>query len=315
MGSLLAVPAEAAAVKKPNEYKLAEIALKQGRLEDSIVRLQALISANPKDAPPRLLLCRAYFAEELIDEAVAACEGALAQAPATSQIEDWLGRAYGRKADRSGPIAGFQLARKVKAAFEAAVEHDPRSPEAFNDLSEYYVEAPALVGGGTDKADALADRVAKDLPQQAHRTHALSAEKRKDYDTAEREFREAVKVAMRPEAWVDLGAYYKRRHMEDKAVEALRHILADDRARDASTVDAASLLHEMHREPQLAERALRLYLAGEAKTDDAPAVQVHLLLSKMRAEAGDKAGAKIELDEALELAPNFAPARRALKQL
>jgi tetratricopeptide (TPR) repeat protein len=317
-GSLSAATASASAVtvpKKPGEYKLAESSLLQGRIEDAVMRLHALIAANPKDAPSRLLLCRAYYAEDLIDEAVAACGEALEQAPDNSQIEDWLGRAYGQKADRSGPIAGYQLARKVKAAFESAVLHDPHNNDAISDLTDYYVDAPALVGGGMDKAYLLADRVAAQCPQQAHRTRALAAEKRHEFDTAEREFRDAVNVALRPDAWVDLAAFYKRRHQEDKAMDALRHCLSADPAHDAAIVDAATILHEMHRDPQLAEQTLRLYLDSNAKTDDAPAIKVHVLLSKMRAEAGDKAGAKIEVEAALTLAPHYAPARQALRQL
>ena len=79
----------------------------------------------------------------------------------------------------------------------------------------------------------------------------MTAEKRKDYDTAGREFRAAVAVANRANAWNDLGAFYRRRGEYDKAVEALKQGLAVNRARDASLVDSASLLDEMHRERQL----------------------------------------------------------------
>jgi tetratricopeptide (TPR) repeat protein len=308
-----------AAVKKPSEAKLAELALLQGRLDEAVSRSQALIAADPKDFPSRLVLCRAFYAEELVDEAVTACEAAVQNAPADpvlrSQTEDWLGRAYGLKADHSGPIAGFQLARRVKTTFEAAVEHNPRNGDAVNDLSEYYVNAPSVVGGGLDRADALADSSMAQLPQQAHRIRALAAEKRHDFPSAEREFRAAVDVAQRPDAWVDLGNFYKRRNRYDQAVEALHHALEADRLRDASIVDAASILHEMQRELPLAERTLHLYLDSPARSDAAPAVQVHVLLSKMRSEAGDKAGAKIEVDAALALAQRYPPAKRAQREL
>jgi tetratricopeptide (TPR) repeat protein len=297
-----------ASAKKPSEYKLAEMALLQGDLDEAVTRAQGLIAANPADASSRLLLCRAFYAEELI-------EGAQTQAPNNSVIEDWLGRAYGMKADHAGPISGFQLARRVKTAFEAAVEHDPHNGEAVNDLSDYYVNAPAVVGGGLDKADALADRFIAQLPQQAHRSRALAAEKRHDFDTAEREFRAAVNVAQRPEAWVDLAAYYKRRNEDERTVEALRHCLDVDRAHDAAIVDAAVILNEIHREPRLAEQTLRLYLASDAKSDAAPVVKVHVLLGEMMSKAGNKAGAKIEMQAALALAQRYPPAKRALKDL
>jgi tetratricopeptide (TPR) repeat protein len=303
----------------PASYRAAETALLLGRIDEAVAKLQPLIAASPKDAVPRLLLCRAYYAEESVDQAVAACEGALQQSPDNtvrrSEIEDWLGRAYGLKADHGGPIAGFKLAHQVKAAFEAAVELDPSNGDAVNDLSEYYINAPGVVGGGTEKADALADRSLAKLPQQAHRIRALAAEHRHDFPAAEREFLAGVAVANHPDAWVDLGNYYKRRNLLDKSVDALRHALTADRDHDASVVDVASILHDMHREPALAQQTLRLYLDGKAQSDAAPAARVHLLLAKLLSEAGDKPGAKIELNAALALAQNYRPAKRALQEL
>ena len=144
---------------------------------------------------------------------------------------------------------------------------------------------------------------------------ALAAEKRKDYGTAEREFKAAVEVANRPDAWADLGMFYRQRREFDKAVDALKQCLALDRAKDASIVDAASLLNEMHREPELAEQALQEYLEGNAKSDAAPAIKVYVMLGKQLASEGDKAGAKIEFDKALAMASGYAPARQALQKL
>ena len=48
-------------------------------------------------------------------------------------------------------------ASKAHRYFEKAVELDPKNLEAMNDLFEYYLEAPGFLGGGFDKAQALAD--------------------------------------------------------------------------------------------------------------------------------------------------------------
>jgi tetratricopeptide (TPR) repeat protein len=305
--------------KKPSEVNIAETSLQQGRIDEAVALAQGILAADPKNSAARLVVCRAYYAEELVDQAVAACEDAVRLAPADdiarSEAEDWLGRAYGLKADHSGPLAGFRLAGRVKTTFEAAVQHNPRSGDAVNDLSEYYISAPAVVGGGVEKADALADRSVAQLPQQAHRIRALVAEKRHDFETAEREFLAAVGVAHRPDAWVDLGNYYKRRNRYDQAVEALRHSLEANHDHDASLVDVASILHDMHREPALAERTLQLYLTSPARSDAAPVVRAVVLLSQLQAEAGDKTGAKIEVQAALALAHQYPPALRAQREL
>jgi tetratricopeptide (TPR) repeat protein len=294
------------------DRKAAERSLLVGRLDDSIAALQRLIAANPNDGASYLLLCRAFYAEEQTDRAVEACQRAARLKAQDSEAQDWLGRAYGVKADHAGPIEGFKLARKVRSAFETAVELNPRNGAAVNDLSEYYVGAPSIVGGGLDKADALADRSLATLPQQAHRIRAIAAEKRKDYVTAEREFRAAVDVANRPDACADLGGFYARQKQEDAAVETLKRCLANNKSKDAAIVDAASILNEMHREPRLVAMALQQYLAGNAKSDAAPAPKVYVLLGKMLANSGDTAGARIEFGKALEMAANYPPAKKAL---
>jgi tetratricopeptide (TPR) repeat protein len=304
-----------AGAKTLDRKVLAERSLMQGHIDESILSLQSLIAVTPGDGRANLLLCRAFYAEEHPDEAVVACDAAVQNLPDSSEAFDWLGRAYGMKADRSGPLAGFKLAHKVSAAFEQAVKLSPNFGPAVNDLGEYYINAPSVLGGGNDKAVDLATRAALQLPQEAHRIQAMAAEKRRDYGTAEREFRAAVDVAQRPDAMADLGQYYFHRKQNDEAVDVLKRCIAADKARDDALVDAASILFEMHREPQLAMQALNLYLSGDAHTDAAPMVKVYVLLGKLFIASGDKAAAKINFEKALQLASNYTPARRALQEL
>jgi len=304
-----------ASAPKPTPRDLAQSALMQGRVDEAVAMLQGIVGKDPKDASAHLLLCRAYYSEKMADPAVAECETALQGLGSNSEAQDWMGRAYGLKADSSGPIAGYKLAKHVLAAFEMAVSLDGKNAAAANDLSEYYVNAPSFVGGGLDNATALADKVQTTLPQAAHRMRAMIAEERKDYETAEREFSAAVGVAGRADAWVDLGQFYAKRKELDKAVESLHKALAADPTRDASVVDVASLLIEIHREPELAEKTLREYLDRGVKSDDAPVVRVLVELAKVREAAGDKVGAKTQLEKALALARDYEPAKRALKGL
>lgn len=287
----------------------------QGRIDEAVATLHPIVAANPNDGRAYLLLCRSFYAEEHTDEAITACESAVRMLPRSSEAQDWMGRAYGMKASHAGPIAGFKLARKVKAAFETAVALDPNNGSAVNDLSEFYIDAPGIVGGGLDKAALLADHVQSRLPQNAHRIRALAAEDRKDYGTAEREFKAAAEVAMHPDALVDLGGFYARRAQQERATHALTQCLEADRLKDATIVDAASIFNSMQIEPRLAEDTLRQYLRSNAKSDAAPVIRVHVMLGKMLAAAGDKERAKIEFNKALELASSYAPAKQALQEL
>jgi tetratricopeptide (TPR) repeat protein len=293
----------------------AERVLMNGRVDEAVQMLNAEVTENRNDGAAHLLLCRAYISVQRVDAAVPECETAVRLMPQNSRAQDWMGRAYGMKANGAGPFTGLKLAHEVREAFEASFSLDSHNADAVNDLAEYYVGAPSLVGGGTDKADDLADRVQGYMPQTAHRIHALSAEKRKDYNTAEREFSAATSVKNAPEAWVDLGGFYKRHKQTAKAVDALQHAFSADAAKNAAVVDVASYLMDMHTEPALAKKALEQYLTGDAKSDAAPVVHVHVLLGRLLQADGDKAGAKDEFNKALQLAANYGPAKKALQGL
>ncbi len=294
---------------------VAERTLMDGRVDEAVGLLKAQVSAHASDGQAYLLLCRAYYSEQQIDDAIRACQSAVKIMPNSSEAQDWMGRAYGGRADHAGPFSGLKLAHEVHDAFEAAVRLDPKSAAAANDLAEYYISAPGLVGGGVDKAEALANAIEASLPQAAHRIRALAAEKRKDYAGAEREFQAAVAVGHRPEALVDLGGFYTRRKQNAKAVPVFREAIAADKAKGAATVDAASYLMDMHTLPDVSQKALMEYLAGGGKSDAAPVIHVHVLLGKLAEGRGDNAKAKIEFNAALGLAAKYAEAQHELQKL
>ena len=73
---------------------------------------------------------------------------------------NWLGRAYGRRAETSNPFTAPGYASKARQMFEKSVALDPSNKEATGDLLDFYLEAPGFMGGGYEKAEALvkADR-------------------------------------------------------------------------------------------------------------------------------------------------------------
>jgi tetratricopeptide (TPR) repeat protein len=193
------------------------------------------------------------------------------------------------------------------------VQLDPENVHAMSDLGEFYVAAPSLIGGGLDKARALAARMQLHFPSQAHRLLALIAEKKKEDSIAEAEYCNAVAAGKTPEAYIDLGHFYARHNQPDKMLDALQSGVGADHRRGPSLVDAASILTDAHRSPELAETLLRSYLASSAKTDDAPAFKVHVQLGDLLARRGDLAGAHREYAAAIALASNYAPARKAMQ--
>ena len=289
--------------------------LQHGRVAEAERTLRTTLAASPQDAYARQLLCRVFYAQDQADLAVPECEAAVAAAPDDTQNQLWLGRAYGKKAQHANPLAAFALARKVHVAFEHAIQVSPTNAAAMSDLGEFYVAAPAVVGGGIDKARSLADTMQTRFPAGAHRIRAYIAVKQKDNRTAEAEFQAEVAAAKTPGAYLDLALFYQQREQLVQAEATVRMGIDIDSARGASLLDAASILISMERAPDLAEQCLRTYLASPAQTDAAPVFKARLQLGRLLAQRGDRAGALREYAASLALAPGFLPARQAAQQV
>jgi tetratricopeptide (TPR) repeat protein len=288
--------------------------LQLGRVEEASTLLKESLAAQPNDALGHQLLCRVYYAQEMADAAIQECELATTSDPSLSDNQMWLGRAYGLKAAHANLFNALPLAKKVCSAFKRAVELDGTNIHAMSDLGEFYVAAPSLVGGGLDKAQALAAKMQPRYPAQAHRLLALIAEKNDDTATAEAEFKQAIASAKAPDAYIDLAHFYRQQNQPDKVLPTLQAGIDADHRKDAALVDAATILTAAHLSPQLAESLLRTYLSSSAKSDEAPAFKVHIQLGKLLAKRGDADGAHREYAAAVALAPNYAPAHKAMQE-
>jgi hypothetical protein len=212
-------------------------------------------------------------------------------------------------------LSAYSLAKRVRGEFEEAVRLGPRNPEALADLGEYYKEAPEVIGGGTGKAEALVAQLDQLDPARAHQLRASIAEKRKDYGTAERELKQSIAASAHPaQPWIEMAGFLGRRarwtEME-RAVETGANLAARDAHPSAALLDGASLLLRFHRNQILAAKMLEAYLAGNAKSEEAPAFVAHLRLAQVKDDLGDPAGAGKERAAALAMAHEYKPAQKA----
>lgn len=283
--------------------------LQAGRADAALGKLWSAVQQSPGNAQAYNLLCRAYLSEEHWDEAVNACEKAVQLDSSNSDYHMWLGRAYGEKADRVSFVTAYALGKKVRSEFEAAVQANPRNAAALSDLGEFYAEAPFLIGGGGDKAEAIARRLDAIDPARAHEVRARIAEAQKDYGKAEGEFKAAIAASPKPaNYWMTLGSFYRRRQRWSDMVAAIRNGIAADKDHDTALPNGAWVLIRANREPQLALQMMETYLASSRKTEEAPAFVIYTDVARLKKQLGDVAGAQHELAEARALASGYKPA-------
>jgi tetratricopeptide (TPR) repeat protein len=272
---------------------------------------------NRNDAESYNLLSRAYYAIEQWDASIQNAERAVNLRGDDSQYHLWLGRAYGQKAAEIGnPLSAANLARKAKNEFERAVELNPKNVSARADLSEYYVEAPAIMGGGLAKARSQASEVQSLDPATSDWILAITAQKEKKYGDTESRLKAAIASAQSPsQYWMNLATFYRERGRIDDMQNAILSALSAANRPAITYYDAANELLQAGRNYPMAEQYVRTYLSSGALVEDAPAFRAHYLLGQIYEKSGDKAKASAEYQASLSLASGFGRARKALDQL
>jgi tetratricopeptide (TPR) repeat protein len=289
--------------------------LSSGHVDQAIQTLEQQIHPAPT-AENYNLLCRAHFELGAWDAGIPACEKATSLEPDNGLYHLWLGRIYGEKADHASFLSAASLAGKVRTEFERAVELSPNNREARTDLAEFYLEAPAIVGGSKDKARAQAALLAPMNPAIAHWVTARIAERSKDNAAAEQEYRAAIEASHGgARAWVNLAGFYRHINRLDDMEQALRTMESSPLDRPAALVDGASLLLRTGRDYSMAIRLVRRYIALPNTVEESPVFKAQCLLGDLLEKQGDRPAAAEEYRAALALAHSFRPAQEGLKRV
>jgi tetratricopeptide (TPR) repeat protein len=287
--------------------------LQAGKADEATQLLNQVLQADPKDAEANNLLCRVEYTVQHFDQAAVHCEKAVNLSPQNASYHHWLGRATGERASRASFLSAFSLAKKTRQEFETAVQLDPRDADALADLGEFYIEAPGAVGGGMDKAEAVAKQLDAADAARGHAFRASIAEKNKDLTIAEQEFKAAISVANHPAIqWMALASFYRRRERwsdMESAVKSGQAAATHDRHSAIALFNGASILTRANRQPQLAIDLYQAYLASPDKTEEAPAFDAMVHLAKLLSQTGDQAGAQRQRAAALALAHDYKPAQ------
>lgn len=227
------------------------------------------------------LMGRDYFMLGEYKKATDAFQRALALDPRKSEYAHWLGRSFGRRAETSSPFLAPMHASKARSYFEKAVALDPDNGEALNDLFDYYLEAPGFLGGGYDKAEVIAQRIAARNPAEGHFAQAQLADKRSQFDSAAEQLRRAMELSPRSVGRVlDLARYLAKhgRIQESETVFDKAEQLAPNSPKVCFA--RAGVYVAQKRNLDRAKLLLKQYLQSNLTPDDPPREQAEKLLKE-----------------------------------
>ncbi len=245
-----------------------------------IAAILLLWSANPAWAAASAAQDAAALGAKLVaegnaDGAVAAYEKAVALDPDNSGLHLRLAGAYGLAAEKAGMFSKMSWAKKARLAYEKAVQLDPQNLAARENLMSFYQMAPAMMGGGIDKAREQAAAIRQLDAVRGHVAFGMIAQAEKNYSAAATEFEAALLAA--PD---DYGALFQLGRTAalsgerlDRGIAALTRCLALTPPPGAPRHEAAhwrlGIIHEKRGDPAAARAAYKAALQINPKFQQA----------------------------------------------
>jgi tetratricopeptide (TPR) repeat protein len=283
----------------------------------AILALQTAAAKDPKNGDIELLLAKSYLELQERDAAVHSAEKAVELDPKNSVYHEWLGRAYGDKADHAGWFSAISLAKKTRKEFQTAVELDERNFSARQALIEFDCSAPGMVGGGEDKAQPQIKELAAMDAAEGHYAAGNCRRQKKDFAAADEEFTKALESQPKSaELIFDIGDYAAKRGQPVRllAVAEAGERVAPNDPRPKYYRGVGLVLSK--EKPEQAERLLQEYALIAPKRSGYPSpAAAHVWLGRLFESQNRTVDAEREYETAVRLDPKNKMAQEALKKI
>jgi len=266
--------------------------------------------------PANLVDMRNLLRDGKVEAAVEKGEALVAAEAGNAGAWQWLGHAYARQAIEANVLTKLSWAGKSRDAYEKAVALDGKDPQKRLDLLTYYAQAPAIAGGGMDKARAEAERIVALDAGHGHLAKAQLARIDKDDAAAERELRAALDtLANKRRARLALASFYVAGKRWGDVRSVWTAALAENPA-DASAIYMIGRTAALSGEDLDAGLAsLERYLALPEKDPEFSTAAAHWRKGLILEKLGRVADAIAAMRKAVELDPTLADAKKDLKRL
>ena len=288
----------------------------KGKFSEAADLFRKISDSTPANPEPRIWLGRSYLKTREWDKAVQEMEKAVQLQPSNARYHLWLGRACGDRASHAGFMKAFGWARRVVKEFETARKLAPDDLDVRFDLLEYYLEAPGIVGGGREKAEAELQAITKLNAEKGHAARATLYSKDKKWDLARKELQQAVlSYPQSASACKDLAAFLLDRNDYESALgHAKKALQLDNKSKRARLLAAAA---EIRLKSDLDEAfaSLQTLAAGSLGDGDPAFEEVYYWLGECFLAKGDRAKAREAYQSALAYNPEYAKAKNGLSKL
>ncbi len=221
---------------------------------------------------------------------------------ATSEHHRWLGQALGQLAARGSKLKAPFVAKRAKAAFERAVALDPENVEARVTLLRFYLIAPGMFGGSTERAAQQVPEIAKRSPYWGRIAAAGVKEDQGDNAGAESEYVKATdEYPDSSAALYAVGLLYQRTNQNDKAFAAFERMAEKHPDKINALYALGRLGAQTGLRMERSEEALKLFLAKPAKEGNVTRSSALYRLGTIYEKTGRRELARKEYEASLRI--------------
>lgn len=253
------------------------------QLAEAQAAFEKLAAAHPADPEVNFALGELALRRNEPEKAAPYFEKCVAAAPTSSRYHRRLGDSYGSHAAKASVFSKPGLAKKCLAAYEKAVALDPSDIDARFSVFEFYRQAPALFGGGIDKATATAEAIKKLDATRGHYAFATLYVGEKKY----------------PEALAEYDAVLRAKPDDYPTLYQIGRLAAVS-----------------GQFPERGLAALRRCLDLPVPSANTPGhAAAHWRIGVILEKKNDLPGARTAYESAVKLDPAFTPAAESLKKL
>jgi tetratricopeptide (TPR) repeat protein len=316
--SFLASTALAAAnLKQEASLEAARRAYEASDYSKAVSALQEAALKDPKDGEIQFLLAKNFLELQEYDAAIKSAEKAVGLDSQNSIYHEWLGKAYGEKADHAGWFSAMSLAKKAGKEFQAAVELDGKNYSARQALIEFDCSAPGIVGGGEEKAQPHIKELLAMDDAEGHYGAGNCRRQKKNFAAADEEFTKALGSQPKSANLIyDIGDYGVKRGQPERLLavaEAGERVAPNDPRGKFYRGVGLVLKGE---KPEEAEHLLQEYAKRAPKRNGYPSLAAaHAWLGRLYESKNDTKNARKEFENALQLDPKNKMAQEALKRI
>jgi predicted Zn-dependent protease len=288
----------------------------KGEFRKAINLLIPMRGGSPEDPDVRLWLGKAYLKARDWDNAVKEMEKSVQLQPSAAINYLWLGRACGGKAAHTFPLFAARWARRVVKEFESARKLAPQNLDIRFDLLEFYLEAPGIMGGGRDKANAEAQAIASQNSRKGYTARSIILSKEKKWDLAKKELTQAtIDFPNDPDTYKDLAEFFLDRKDFKEALQNARKALALNSESKGIRLLVAAACTQLRTNLDEAENTLNRLASGSLEDSDPSFEDVYYWLGECYLAKGERSRALDAFKTALAFNPDYDKAKESISAI